>query len=81
MSDGANATVATNNENQPDQNRGPVVIAVTLWLLGFSTIFVGLRIVSRLGIIKKWSWDDSFIILAWVGRSYIPAQNFEDLEV
>jgi hypothetical protein len=50
----------------PDETRGPIVLALTLWMLGFSTAFVVTRIVSRLGIVKRWSWDDSFMIVAWV---------------
>lgn len=47
-------------------NRGPVVLAVTTALLVASSVFVVLRLVSRIGIVKRISWDDYFIILAWV---------------
>ena len=49
-----------------DQNRGPAVFAVTTALLVVSTIFVVLRLISRIGIVKKVTWDDRFIVLAWV---------------
>ena len=60
-----NSTMPTDHE--VSDSRGPVVTAVTTWMLVFSFVFVGLRCVSRLVIVKRWSYDDSFIILAWVG--------------
>lgn len=51
------------------QNRGPVVLAVTTALLVASSVFVVLRFISRIGIVKRISWDDYFILLAWVRAS------------
>lgn len=48
------------------QNRGPVVLAVTIAFLAASTAVVSLRLVSRIGIVRKVSLDDYFIVLAWV---------------
>lgn len=48
------------------ENRGSVVLAVTTALLVASTVFVALRLVSRVGVVKKVSTDDYFIGLAWV---------------
>ena len=48
------------------QNRGPVVLAVTIALLATSTAVVSLRLVSRIGIVRKVSLDDYLIVLAWV---------------
>lgn len=48
------------------ENRGPVVLAVTTALLAVSTTFVVLRLVSRIGVVRKVSNDDYFIVLAWV---------------
>lgn len=48
------------------ENRGPVVLAVTIALLCVSTVFVVLRLISRLGVVKRVSADDYFIVLAWV---------------
>lgn len=48
------------------QNRGPVVLAVTVALLGASTVVVSLRLVSRIGVVRKVSLDDYLIALAWV---------------
>jgi len=49
-------------------NRGPVVLAVTIAILCVSTAFVVLRLISRLGVVKRVTWDDYFIILAWVSE-------------
>ena len=57
-----------------DQNRGPVVLAVTTAVWVVATVFVILRLISRAGVVKKVTCDDYFIILAWVGsiRSWWP---------
>ena len=48
------------------EDRGPVVLAVTIAFLGVSTLFVALRLVSRIGIVKRVTSDDYFIVFAWV---------------
>lgn len=48
-------------------NRGPAVLAVTTALLILSTFSVIIRLISRIGVVKKVSRDDYFIMLAWVG--------------
>lgn len=48
------------------ENRGPVVLAVTTAFVVASTVFVALRLVSRIGVVRKVSKDDYFIVLAWV---------------
>ncbi|MCJ1448879.1 MAG: hypothetical protein MMC23_009398 [Stictis urceolatum] len=65
MSAALNTSLASADHFVPNETRGPVVLAVTLWTLGFSTIFVVLRCISRLGIVKRWSWDDSSVVVAW----------------
>lgn len=45
------------------------MLAVTTALLVASSVFVILRLISRIGILKRISWDDYFIILAWVRAS------------
>ena len=47
-------------------DRGPTVLSATVTTLCIATVFVGARIVSRLGIVKHTTWDDYTIILAWV---------------
>ena len=48
------------------ENRGPQVLAVTTAVLCLSTVFVVLRLLSRIGVVKRVTPDDYFIILAWV---------------
>lgn len=55
--------------NNSVENRGHVVLAVTTAFLVASTVFVALRLVSRVGVVKKVSTDDYFIVLAWVSSS------------
>lgn len=50
------------------QDRGPTVLAVTAAMIILATIFVFFRLVSRIGVVKKVTWDDYFIALAWVRR-------------
>lgn len=57
------------------QNRGPVVLAVTTALWVVSSIFVALRLVSRAGVVRKFSRDDYFIVFAWVGRPWIEFES------
>lgn len=47
-------------------DRGPAVFAVTISTLVVATIFLIARIVCKTTIVKKVSWDDYFIILAWI---------------
>lgn len=62
--------MATGGQQQmPDHGRARVVLAVPAAMIASSTIFVFFRLVSRIGIVKKVSLDDYFIILAWVGHS------------
>ena len=48
------------------QNRGPTVLAVVIALLSLSTAFIVLRLISRLGVVKRPGNDDYAIMLAWV---------------
>lgn len=49
-----------------EENRGPVVLAVTVAVWVVATAFVALRLISRVGVVKKVTPDDYFIVLAWV---------------
>ena len=51
---------------ESDENRGPAVLAVTTAVWVVATLFVALRLISRAGVVKRVTWDDYFIILAWV---------------
>jgi len=48
------------------ENRGPAALAVTAAFTVISTVFVGLRLVSRIGFVHRMLWDDHFIVLAWL---------------
>ena len=50
------------------QDRGPTVLVVVIVMLCVSTVFVALRLVSRIGIVRRVSNDDYAIILAWVSH-------------
>ena len=50
------------------QDRGPAVLVVVIVMLCVSTVFVVLRLVSRIGIVGRVSNDDYAIILAWVSH-------------
>ena len=51
------------------QNRGPTVLAVTVAVWVVATAFVALRLLSRVGVVKKVTRDDYFIVLAWVSEN------------
>ncbi|KAL7944690.1 major facilitator superfamily domain-containing protein [Trichoderma barbatum] len=50
----------------PVANRGPAVLAVTTATLVLASIFVFARMVSRYFIVKRVTWDDRIILLAWL---------------
>ncbi len=58
-------STAVEADNVVIQDRGPAVFAVTTSTLVLATVFVAARLVSRIGIVRRVSWDDYIIILAW----------------
>lgn len=48
------------------ESRGPIVLTVSIAMIVCSTVFVGFRLTSRIGIVKKVGWDDYFMAFAWV---------------
>lgn len=52
------------------QNRGPTVLAVTVAVWVVATAFVVLRLISRVGVVKKVTPDDYFIVFAWVSEKW-----------
>lgn len=50
------------------QDRGPTVLAVVIAFLCVSTAFIVLRLVSRIGVVKRVSNDDYAIVVAWVSH-------------
>ncbi|KAK2609377.1 hypothetical protein QQS21_002158 [Conoideocrella luteorostrata] len=53
-------------DNGPVPDRGPAVFAVTTATLVLASIFVGARMVCRYSIVRRVSWDDRIMILAWL---------------
>jgi hypothetical protein len=47
-------------------NRGPTVYAVVLALIIVATVFIVLRVISKLGITRRATADDFVAIVAWV---------------
>jgi hypothetical protein len=56
--------------------RGPAVLIVTAVMLVLSTLFVLLRMISRFGIVRRISWDDYFMVLAWVKQKIRVLEEF-----
>lgn len=52
------------SEDIPD--RGPAVFAVTTGTFVLASCFVAARLVSRTRIVRQVTWDDYFIIIAWI---------------
>ncbi|KAI0885714.1 MFS general substrate transporter [Annulohypoxylon maeteangense] len=46
-------------------NRGPTIIAVTSWTLALTSVIVAARLFCRTRIVRRVTWDDYFIIVAW----------------
>ncbi|KAH8820782.1 MFS transporter-like protein [Xylogone sp. PMI_703] len=46
--------------------RGPTVLAVTVATIVLASVFVIARLISRFCIVKRHSWDDNWMIVAWV---------------
>jgi len=51
-------------------SRSEAVFAVTLVFFLLATVFVGMRMVSRLAIVKKVDWDDGLMGIAWVSAEF-----------
>ncbi|KAJ6436576.1 ferric-chelate reductase [Purpureocillium lavendulum] len=47
-------------------DRGPAVLAVTTATLALASILVGVRIISRHFVIRKVTWDDKVMVVAWL---------------
>ena len=48
------------------EDRGPVVLTITITFLVASTAFTIVRFVSRIGVVRRVTPDDYFIAVAWV---------------
>ena len=61
------------------QDRGPAVLAVTATTIAVASAFVALRFTSRIGIVKKVSLDDYFMIAAWVCSLFSPSSHSDSM--
>jgi hypothetical protein len=52
------------------QDRGPEVLAVVIAITCVSTAFIILRLISRVGVVRRVSNDDYAIIVAWVSNCH-----------
>lgn len=52
---------------QLNSSHRPSVLGGTISSLVIASLFVAARIFTRLKIVKRFGWDDGWIILAWVG--------------
>ncbi|KAM3086943.1 hypothetical protein ACMFMG_001059 [Clarireedia jacksonii] len=57
---------STNGTIDQLQSRGNTVFVVTTVTIILSSTFVAARLVSRFAIVKSKTWDDWFIIIAWI---------------
>ena len=48
------------------ENQGNTILAVDIAFFTISTIFVVLRVGTRLGVTRNFGWDDAMIVLAQV---------------
>jgi len=63
----ATATMMESALGQEDlKGRSPAVLAVTITMCCLSSVFVLFRMISRAAIVKKVSWDDYFMGVAWI---------------
>jgi hypothetical protein len=59
--------------NVPDRRQS--VLVVTTTTLVIATVFTTARLISRLVIVRKITWDDYFIVFGWVSFIYVPPDD------
>ncbi|KAK0739922.1 major facilitator superfamily domain-containing protein [Apiosordaria backusii] len=57
---------AQQSAEDEDADRGPAVLAVTAATLILASVFVAARMVSRIGIVRRFGADDYIMVLAWL---------------
>ncbi|CAK4033376.1 L-fucose-proton symporter [Lecanosticta acicola] len=57
--------MATTQHHGDFRGRSEAVLAVTITMMSLGSVFVFFRMLSRAAIVKKVSWDDYFMVLAW----------------
>ena len=65
------ATTMVDQATLSMQDRGPEVLAVVIVFFCISTCFIILRLISRLGVVKRVSNDDYAILIAWVSDIFV----------
>lgn len=58
--------MADQSPDEPIESRQTITLVITAVFLAASTVFVTLRFISRIGIVKRLQLDDYFIIAAWI---------------
>jgi hypothetical protein len=66
-------SVAELGSNIPDRRQS--VLVVTSTTLVIATVFITARLVSRLAIVRKITWDDYFIVFGWVSFICMPPDD------
>ena len=66
-------SLADLGSNMPDRRQS--VLVVTTATLVIATVFTTARLVSRLVIVRKITWDDYFIVFGWVSFIYMPPDD------
>ena len=66
---GPNILLSDLGNGVPDRRQS--VLVVTTTTLVISTIFIAARLVSRLAIVRKITWDDYLIVFGWVSVSLV----------
>lgn len=66
QADHNNISVPQEEGEDEHADRGPAVLAVTAATLTLASVFVAARMVSRIGIVRRFGADDYIIVLAWL---------------
>lgn len=56
-------------QSNTSRNHRASVLGGTVSSLVIASLFVAARMFTRLKIVKRFGWDDSWILLAWVGQT------------
>jgi hypothetical protein len=59
--------------NVPDRRQSVLVRTTTTLVI--ATIFTTARLISRLVIVRKITWDNYFIVFGWVSFIYVPPDD------
>lgn len=54
----------------PDVDLGDGLMIMTWVMLAFSTVLVAARFSSKIFILRRFRWDDVFLLLTWVSSTH-----------